>query len=48
MDPPVLRETVWAAIEALIEPRAWERCMVVNEAEQESLRDCLNSWKARP
>jgi hypothetical protein len=47
MDPPVLRATVKARIKALIEPVAWKRCVVVNAAEQESLRDVLTSWKAR-
>jgi hypothetical protein len=48
MDPPVLRAIVEAEIKDLIEPVAWERCDVVNRAEQESLRTILNKWKARP
>jgi hypothetical protein len=47
VDPPVLRATVKARIEALIEPVAWKRCVAVNAVEQESLRDILERWKAR-
>jgi hypothetical protein len=32
----------------LIEPEAWRRCKIVNEAEQESLRTILDQWGARP
>ena len=34
------------AIEELIEPVAWQRCEVVNQAEQESLRTILEKWGA--
>ena len=34
------------AIKELIEPVAWERCEVVNEAEQESLKTILAKWGA--
>jgi hypothetical protein len=44
MDPRDLRDRVEAEIVALIEPVAWERCRVVNEAEQESLRHVLDEW----
>jgi hypothetical protein len=44
MDPNDLRACVEEAIKALIEPVAWERCEVVNEAEQESLRSILDEW----
>lgn len=46
MDPNDLRDCVQAAIEELIEPIAWERCEVVNKAEQESLKTILQGWKA--
>ena len=41
MDPNDLRACVEQAIEELIEPVAWNRCEVVNRAEQESLRTIL-------
>jgi hypothetical protein len=44
MDPNDLRDCVEQAIVELIEPVAWERCEVVNRAEQESLRDILGRW----
>jgi hypothetical protein len=44
MDPNDLRECVEQEIKDLIEPVAWERCEVVNAAEQESLRDILSNW----
>ena len=44
MDPNDLRDCVEGAIRALIEPKAWARCEVVNRAEQESLRHVLDSW----
>jgi hypothetical protein len=46
MDPNDLRDCVKAAIEDLIEPVAWQRCEVVNKAEQESLKTILQGWKA--
>jgi hypothetical protein len=46
MDPNDLRDCVELAIVELIEPIAWERCEVVNEAEQESLRTILDKWGA--
>ena len=47
MDPNDLRDCVEQAIKALIEPVAWQRCEIVNKAEQESLRTVLDSWGAR-
>jgi hypothetical protein len=44
MDPNDLRDCVETAIEALIEPVAWERCETINRAEQESLRTILEKW----
>jgi hypothetical protein len=44
MDPNDLRDCVESEIEALIEPEAWERCEVVNAAEQESLKTILENW----
>jgi hypothetical protein len=41
MDPNDLRDCVEAAIEDLIEPVAWKRCEIVNQAEQESLKTIL-------
>jgi hypothetical protein len=45
LDPNDLRDCVREAIVELIEPVAWERCEIINEAEQESLRTVLGSWK---
>jgi hypothetical protein len=45
LDPNVLRDLVRDAIEAEIEPEAWERCDRVNKAEQDSLRHVLDKWK---
>jgi hypothetical protein len=45
MDPRDLRDCVEREIKKLIEPEAWERCEVVNKAEQESLRHVLDQWK---
>lgn len=44
MDPNDLRDCVEQAIIELIEPDAWQRCEVVNKAEQESLRTILKGW----
>jgi hypothetical protein len=44
MDPNDIRDCVEQAINDLIEPVAWQRCEVVNEAEQESLRSILAKW----
>jgi len=44
MDPNDLRECVKDAIVDLIEPVAWERCEIVNKAEQESLKTVLAGW----
>lgn len=46
MDPNDLRDCVESAIVELIEPVAWERCEVVNRAEQESLKTILGKWGA--
>jgi hypothetical protein len=46
MDPNDLRICVQNAIVELIEPVAWERCEVVNRAEQQSLKHLLDEWKA--
>jgi hypothetical protein len=45
MDPNDLRAVVEAEIVRLIEPIAWQRCEVVNQAEQESLRTILDGWR---
>jgi hypothetical protein len=44
MDPNDLRDCVEQAIISLIEPVAWQRCEVVNRAEQESLKTVLEGW----
>jgi hypothetical protein len=44
MDPNNLRACVQEAIVERIEPVAWERCEVVNRAEQESLKTILGKW----
>jgi hypothetical protein len=46
MDPNNLRNCVEREIVKLIEPVAWQRCEVVNKAEQESLRTILGKWGA--
>lgn len=46
MDPNNLRSRVENEIQGLIEPTEWDRCVVVNRAEQESLRTVLDQWKA--
>jgi hypothetical protein len=48
MDPNDLRDCVEREIAKLIEPVAWERCEVVNKAEQESLRTVLDKWHTQP
>jgi hypothetical protein len=48
MDPRDLRDCVEAAIKELIEPIAWQRCEVVNKAEQESLQTVLGNWNGAP
>jgi hypothetical protein len=45
MDPNDLRDRVKSAIESEIEHVAWERCEVVQKAEQESLRTMLDAWR---
>jgi hypothetical protein len=47
MDPNDLRDCVEQAIMGLIEPVAWQRCEIVNQAEQESLQTVLEQWGAR-
>jgi hypothetical protein len=46
MDPNDLRNCVEREIRKLIEPVAWQRCAVVNAAEQESLKTILEKWSA--
>ena len=45
MDPNDLRDCVETAIVELIEPTAWQRCEVVNRAEQDSLKTILKRWR---
>jgi hypothetical protein len=44
LDPNDLRARVEAAIAEHIEPEAWNRCKVVEAAEQDSLRTILTGW----
>jgi hypothetical protein len=44
MDPNDLRTRVEEEIKRHIEPVAWERCRVIDQAERESLRGVLDSW----
>jgi hypothetical protein len=44
MDPNDLRSRVEDEIMKHIEPDAWERCRIVDEAERESLRYVLDRW----
>jgi hypothetical protein len=46
MDPNDLRECVEQAIKDLIEPVAWNRCVAVNKAEQESMQTILKNFKS--
>lgn len=46
MDPNDLRSRVEREIRSHIEPVAWERCRICNEAEQASLRHVLDRWNA--
>jgi hypothetical protein len=45
LDPNDLRDLVDEAIKSEIEPVAWHRCTVLEEAETESMRTVLDSWK---
>ena len=45
-DPNDLRACVKKAIEKQIEPVAWKRCEIVNQAEQASLKTILAKWGA--
>jgi len=46
MDPNDLRACVKREIKKLIEPVAWKRCEIVNQAEQESLKTTIEQWGA--
>ena len=48
MDPRELRDCVEREIRALIEPVAWERCELVNRAEQQSLKPFSKVGARRP
>lgn len=45
MDPNTLRNCVQREIKKLIDPVAWRRCEIVNEAELESLKSVLERWR---
>jgi hypothetical protein len=44
LDPNDLRTCVEVEIESLIEPTAWERCKIVERAEQRSLIEVMSAW----
>jgi hypothetical protein len=44
LDPNVLRTCVQEKILEQIEPIAWDRCQVVERAEQRSLREVMTAW----
>jgi hypothetical protein len=44
MDPNDLRDCVEREIVKLIEPEAWQRCAIVNKAEQQSFQSILEKW----
>jgi hypothetical protein len=46
MDPNDLRSCVEREIRKWIEPTAWQRCEMVNRAEQHSLKTILKNWTA--
>jgi hypothetical protein len=46
MDPNDLRDCVEKEIVKLIEPVAWERCEIINQTEQQSLKTILEKWGA--
>jgi hypothetical protein len=46
MDPNDLRACVESEIKNLIEATAWERCNLLNKAEQESIRNGVSKWAA--
>jgi hypothetical protein len=48
MDPPVLRSRVEEAIKEHIEWQQWNRDVLINEAEQKSLRTVLDGWGKKP
>jgi hypothetical protein len=48
MDPPVLRARVEEEIKKHIEWEQWNRDVLINKAEQESLRDALSGWGKKP
>src|SRR5262249_39657423 len=44
MDPNDLRDCVEGEIKKLIDPKAWQRCEVVNKAELDSLQTVMKNW----
>jgi len=47
MDPNDLRDCVESHVKELIEPEAWKRCEVVNEAQKNSIEEIARKWKSR-
>jgi hypothetical protein len=46
MDPNALRDLVKREIKKLIEPVAWARCQVANDATRASMQEVMETWKA--
>jgi hypothetical protein len=46
MDPRDLRDCVEREIKKLIEPIAWTRCSIINDAERQSLKTVMDAWKS--
>jgi hypothetical protein len=46
LNPVALRERVEAAILNEIHPEAWQRCRLVEQAEQDTLKSYLHQWEA--
>jgi hypothetical protein len=47
MDPNELRARVCREIESYIDPGPWERCRIVEQAEQQSLIEVMNAWAGK-
>jgi hypothetical protein len=46
LSPPVLRERVEAEILALLDVDAWQHARKIEDAETESMRSVLGTWKS--
>ena len=45
MSPVTLRQRVEQAIRSVIDWKAWERCMLAEEAEKATIRTVLGNWR---